>query len=458
VNRGAACPVEIGDVAGRGDVASSTAERRLVLRGPVARAVGIFTGAGLVVLVGVIVAANLASRRAGAEAAIREARLDATVLARTAISPTLTNSVVAGGPAAVAALNREVRSRVLDGNLVRVKLWRSDGTIVYSDASQLIGKTYDLEPDERQALQDGFAAADVSDLTRPENRFERPFGKLLEVYQPVRTPDRTPLLFEAYFRYDSVIAGGRRAWSDFAPVVLVALIVLEAFQVPLAWSMARRLRTGQLRQERLLTRAIEASDAERRRIARDLHDGVVQDLASVSYTLAALDGELTGTHREALDDAAASTRRSIRALRTLLVEIYPPNLRASGLGAALSDLTAPLAAHGVAGRLDVQPDIVIAPDNEALLFRAAQEAIRNAVAYASAAGVDVSLGETAGWVSLEVSDDGVGFDTSQLQQPPVAGHIGLRLLHDLVSDAGGVMTVRSGAGEGTRMTVQLPAR
>src|SRR5207248_1277076 len=111
------------------------------------------------------------------------------------------------------------------------------------------------------------------------------------------------LLFEAYFRYDAVTAGGRRSWNDFAPIMLVALIGLEALQIPLAWSMARRVRAGQQRQEVLLRRAIHASDAERRRIASDLHDGVVQDLASVSYSLASIDGKVDDDTRETLHEA-----------------------------------------------------------------------------------------------------------------------------------------------------------
>src|SRR5437764_5592667 len=100
--------------------------------------------------------------------------------------------------------------------------------------------------------------------------------------------------------------------------------------------MARGLRQGQLERERLLQRAIDASNAERRRIARDLHDGVVQSLAGVSYSLAAaadrLDGEPgSGDVGLSLRQAAADTRRSMRDLRSLIVEIAPPNLHAEGL-------------------------------------------------------------------------------------------------------------------------------
>jgi len=304
----------------------------------------------------------------------------------------------------------------------------------------------------------GATAADVSDLSRPENRFEKPFGKLLEVYQPVHTPSGATLLFETYFRYDAVSAGGRRAWKDFAPITLLALVGLEALQIPLAWSMARRLRSGQERQEVLLRRAIEASDAERRRIASDLHDGVVQDLATVSYLLASIEGEVEESTRGVLHDAAAGTRRSIRALRSLLVEIYPPSLQDAGLHAALSDLAAPLGAHGIEANVDLADDLQFPPGIEALLYRATQEAVRNVVAHSRAHRVDIILTRPDHTAVLDVVDDGVGFDPAHSAAQPVPGHVGLRVLNDLVGEAGGSVAVTSRLGDGTRVHLEVPIR
>ena len=427
-------------------------------RRTVARAVATFAVAGLIALAGVAVASSILSRRTGTDAAIRDARRDTSILARTAIAPLLTDALLSMRPAAVASMNAEVRSRVLDDSLVRVKIWRQDGLIVYSDEARLIGSTYSLGVDEQLSFVNGRTAADVSDLSRPENRYERPFGKLLEVYQPLRTRSGTPLLFETYFRYDVVSANGRRAWNDFLPIMLASLIGLEALQIPLAWSMARRVRAGQQRQEVLLRRAIEASEAERRRIASDLHDGVVQDLASVSYSLASVQGKVDGATRTAIADAAAGTRRSIRALRSLLVEIYPPSLREAGLGAALSDLTAPLGAHGIEASVELPDDLHFPPDVEALLYRAAQEAVRNVVSHARAQHVDIRLHRPDHRAVLDVSDDGVGFHVPSVLAEPAAGHVGLRVLSDLVLDAGGRVEIRSEPGAGARVHVEVPTR
>ena len=133
----------------------------------------------------------------------------------------------------------------------------------------------------------------------------------------------------------------------------------------------------------MLQRAIEASEVllERRRIARDLHDGPVQDLAGVSYTLSSaiseareVDPELAG----ALEQSSRQTRDSIRALRTLLVDIYPPRLHSEGLIAAVSDLLSALCGGGSRSpTLDADPHLRLPPGVEAVLFRVAQESLRN---------------------------------------------------------------------------------
>src|SRR4029077_11041914 len=95
-------------------------------------------------------------------------------------------------------LDAAVTGRVLGSRVARVKIWNSAGTIVYSDQHALIGETFPLGSDERGALDAGLTRAEVSDLSKPENRFERSFGTLVEVYLPVRAGNGTQLLFETY--------------------------------------------------------------------------------------------------------------------------------------------------------------------------------------------------------------------------------------------------------------------
>ena len=283
-------------------------------------------------------------------------------------------------------LDAIVRDRILshDG-VVRVKIWKRDGTIIYSDEPRLIGDTYTLGADDLASLSNGETEAETTDLSRPENRFERGEGKLLEVYLPIHAPGGQPLLFETYIRSDFVASESARVWSTLAPVLIGALILLAILQLPLAWSLARRLRRGQQERERLLRRAIDASEMERRRIAQDLHDGVVQDLAGVSYSLAAAgarNGDREGAEGELLRDSSARLRQSVRDLRGLLVEIYPADLHRAGLGAALSDVVAGIDARGIRTELEVPADLDLPEQLEVLFFRVAQESIRNVVAHA----------------------------------------------------------------------------
>src|SRR5213076_112200 len=82
-------------------------------------------------------------------------------------------------------------------------------------------------------------------LGAPENRFERRWKKLLEVYGGVRATDGTPLLFETYQPFASIAASGRRTWQRFLPALLIAVLLLELVQIPLAYLLARRLRDRQ---------------------------------------------------------------------------------------------------------------------------------------------------------------------------------------------------------------------
>ena len=152
-----------------------------------------------------------------------------------------------------------------------------------------------------------------------------------------------------------------------------------------------------------------------------------------------------------LREAAAGTRRTIRELRTLLVDIYPPDLHRTGLEAALRDLVAPLAPRGSRRSVDVPPALTLPPAVETLLYRCAQEALRNVAAHSRAQHVDVRIELDAEFARLTVEDDGRGFDGGVEE-----GHMGLQLLTDLAREAGGRLEVASSPGDGTRVCVEAP--
>ncbi|HWF57862.1 MAG TPA: sensor histidine kinase [Candidatus Dormibacteraeota bacterium] len=381
------------------------------------------------------------------------------------VQPALSDSLLSRDVASIAALDRIVRQRILSGDLVRVKLWSAAGTVIYSDEPRLIGRRFTLGSAELASLRSGTVDAGVSDLTDAENQYERSFGKLLQVYLRVHTPAGVPLLFETYQRYQAITQYQQSVWASFLPVLIIGLATLLVVQIPLAVGMARRLRTSLAEREALLERAINASEQERRRIARDLHDGVVQRLAAVTFSLSALARRLTfGSRRDsappsALSDvthAAGETRAAMRDLRTLIVEIAPPNLHAEGIDNALRDLLEPLSQSGVRVSLEAPHDIALPAAATTLLFRVAQEALRNAGKHAESRHVDVRLENHGTGVQLVISDDGRGFSAEDLDRQRRDGHVGLSLLRDLVADAGGALHVDSHPGAGTRVSVEVP--
>lgn len=413
----------------------------------------------------IVIGGFLALRDVALDEAEGDTRDRVVAEARLVEAAALSDDVLRGRRAAIDRLDDLVQGQVVGGSIVRVKLWTREGTILYSDEPALIGRRFTLGEEELALFESGGAEAELSDLSSPENRFERAQGKLLEAHTTIRTPDGTQLLFEIYERFSSVNASSRRLLTALAPPLIGGVVVLLLFQLPLAWSMARRLQRGHGEREALLANAIEASAHERRRIAADLHDGVVQDLAGVAFGLAPLAAEAHGRGDEAqasaLREATGTLRQGVRALRTLLVEIHPPNLESAGLRVALSDLLSPLEAAGIATSLEVDepPGGAARAEHDELVYRVAREAIRNARAHAAASSVRVEVTRpAAGATRLVVADDGAGFSSEQRAARASEGHLGLRLLASVVEQAGGTLTVRSRPGTGTMVEMELPAR
>jgi two-component system, NarL family, sensor kinase len=429
------------------------------------RALVHFALAGVATVLLIAIGGAFVSRAAAEDQALGDAQRVNGVVARTVVEPHLRDALLTGDPAALAEM-RTATARLIDGPVLRMKLWAPDGRIVYSDEERLIGQQYPLEPDEAEVLVTGDAAAEISDVGRDENSFERDLGTLLEVYRPVHTPSGQVLLFETYMPLSSLSARTTTIWLQFLPITVGALVLLSLVQFPLAARLARQ--TGRARREReiMLNRSLAASDAERRRIAADLHDGVVQDLAATSIALA---GAAVAAGREGRPDesgrlalAAEAVRAGIRSLRSLVVDIHPPNLRRMGLASALGDLTAAATARGVPATLVVDDgaDGRLGSAAEQFAFRAAQEALRNVVSHSGARAVEVRLGrrrgaEGADLLTLTVTDDGVGFERAAVA-PDDRPRMGLRLLDDLAGDVGGRIDVRSAPGAGTTVRMEVP--
>ena len=426
----------------------------------VGSAVAVFAATGLAALVAIWISVVWVARKDSTRSAVLDAR-DIAVAKSTTVAPVLSDGILRSDPAALARLDTEVRNKVLSPRTVRVKIWSEEGRILYSDDTPLVGQRFPLGSSERAALLTGSSLAHVSDLTEPENARDHHFHKLLEVYDGMSTTGGTPVLFEAYLRMSSVTAESRRTMASVAPAFLAGLALLLLVQIPVAWSMARRLQRGREQEKRLLHRAIEAGAVERRHIAADLHDGVVQALAGNAFSLAAAAGEAEragmGEVSRTVGTAAAELRQTVRELRNMMVAIAPPRLHQEGLATALADVVSPLQRRGVATTLSVEP-VAISRDAESLVFRAAQEALRNVTYHADASHVGVTVEGTKDTIRLRVEDNGVGFVPGQGETSRETGHMGLPLLAELAEEAGGRLDIHSRPGAGTLLVLEVPVR
>ncbi len=432
--------------------ATPTWSRRALLR---------FALSGVVAAVVVGLVSVVVSRRVGTDEAVADAARHAEVLAVTAIAPYVTDAFLAGDEDAMATMEWAMRDLVLRDAVEHATLWSPDGRVLWSDRSGEIGASVGpLDDVVTEALATGEVAAEVGYLERADGSEDRDAGRLLEVYRPLTLDDGRQVVFETYQSYDGVTDRAGSIWVAMLPATLVPLVLLQLIQIPLAARLGRQVDHSHRDQEELLRRAVEASDTERRQIARDLHDGVVQDLIGVSYTLSAA-AEQADRRGECavsspLRDAAAQTRGAVQTMRSLSVEIYPANLERTGLEAAVRDLLAALDRRGIATTLHVdQPDGPPDIDTAAVLYRVTREAVRNVVRHARASAVTVDVSVTPLEASVAISDDGIGFDApiDDTDGPP---HLGLRLLVDHVDELGGDFEVRSSPGRGTTVSARVP--
>jgi signal transduction histidine kinase len=214
------------------------------------------------------------------------------------------------------------------------------------------------------------------------------------------------------------------------------------------------------RRRMLLNRVITAQEEERRRIARELHDETSQSLTALGLGLEAAGADLRTGRRRALKQRLASLARVAGAageeLDRLVVDLRPAQLDHLGLIATLRWSVARLRSRsGLDARLEVRrEERRLEPEVETTLFRIAQEALTNVVRHASASRADVVLDFGRDSLTLEVSDDGIGFDAEAISLSPTSlGLVGMRERADLI---GGRLEVRSRPGEGARLRVTVP--
>jgi len=409
-----------------------------------------FASLVLVAIPTVILFGNIAKDRA-----LRAATENWRNLSIHLVAPQTTAGVIARDQAALARIDAVVRPGIRDGSIVRIKIWDMTGRVLYSNEPKLIGRVYPLPEAASLLRSSNPSIAEVSTLKSRENEFERGQvqQELVEVYTLARASTGQQLIFEAYFPTRSFNQEEHDLLAQMAPVGLAGLIVLNLAQLPSALNLARRVQRSRKSRERLLVHAAAAADHERRLLAQELHDDVIQDLAGVGYALSSLDQHLDETIRPVIAQIGTTVCRDVALLRDMVTQLYPRSLAPQSLATSLNDLGISLRQAGVNVKVEVDEQLILDETTATLVYRVARESMHNAEKHAQPRNVDVRLSQASSRTVLTVIDDGRGFEPNV---PPAPGHIGMKLTRDTVAEAGGTFVVDSGIGRGTRVELSLP--
>ena len=208
----------------------------------------------------------------------------------------------------------------------------------------------------------------------------------------------------------------------------------------------------------LSRRLLEAQEAERRKIARELHDEFGQLLTAVKLNLETVQRRQRATRKGPLAEALSLVNRALDQVRRLSLELWPTILDELGLPSALRWLGDRQARwSGFTVRVDIDPVGRLPPSVETACFRLVQEALTNAARHAQAQNVQIRLRAGPHSVEVLVHDDGTGFDVAAARERAAAGaSLGLLGMQERVSLAGGQLEIESGEGRGTTVRAHLP--
>lgn len=410
----------------------------------------------LAVLLVVAVGAALLARELAADLALDDASAKASSFAHGIVAPLLNAPGRSGQSADMRAIDVLMTSRIEDGTIEHAKLWDRNGRVLWSDERDIIGQRFTLDPDDAALLGTERVSAKVSDLTKAENVAERGNGPLLEVYVGARDAEGNPFLYESYSTTARMEADQARILKQFALLGFGSLALLQLAMIPLAITLARRVAKARTDRDRMLGHALAASDLERRRIARDLHDGLVQSLSALQYSLPAVRDvipEQATAERDVLISVERELEADVRSLRQMMTNIYPADLSEGLLLPALEDLADRARETGLTVEVLLDAPLAQPPSEIAqVVYRIVREGLRNIVRHAQASRVAVFARVSAGSVEVSVDDDGLGAGSAQDRE----GHLGLRLLSDAVKDMGGQLTFGQSDMGGARLRARFP--
>jgi signal transduction histidine kinase len=434
-----------------GDSFPKVSKTRSVVRVALTRFLLLSFGTLVVVGAGTLVV----SRDIAENEAIRDAQVDGEEMAD-AIGTHVVRAKSHPGPETAGRLDRRL-SGMSNGSVQPIALWDSKGRLLWADSHFEAGARYEFPPRLQEVARQGGSLVMDRDDPGPSPEIGPAAGQELAVYVGSRSADGERFMYEAHAPFPSDEEAGV-ILRELLPVTLGALLLLQLANVPLALSLARRVDRSTDHRSMILSRSLLSWHDERRRLAQDLHDGVIQDLSAMSYALPAVLAQLP-------DEPKADPARSIgermtealiqdlRALRSVLIDLVPADLDGNGLQQALEALGQRSADRGLHVEVSVEPDLGVGSAVAGLVYRVAREGLRNAEKHAEARTASVHVAREGDCVEILVDDDGQGIKTPEASD----GHVGLRLLEELVADVGGDLSLTNVPGRGARLRGVIPA-
>ncbi|MDM9621912.1 histidine kinase [Rhizobium sp. AC44/96] len=379
------------------------------------------------------------------------------------------------------ALDEALMQGALGKRLVSFKLWRGDGTVLYSNDKNLVGRRFPVNEKLGQAFE-GALVAHYEVAEDPESQEERRLGKpLMEIYNPVLQPwSGQPVAVLEFYETaeglsDSLLSARVSTWASVAGLTAVFFLALSAI-VFRGSNLIEKQRTElrskiselsallsenqalQRRLKRASQRAAELNERYLRSVGADLHDGPAQHIA---YASMRLDSELlthprtsTETREKELSWIRSSLAEAMAEIRAICRGLVLPQIENASYSEILKRV---VDAHATRTSSTVQVNVEddgssLAAAIKICVYRFTQEALNNAYRHGGGVRQSVTARLCEGMVHIEVRDQGEGFDQDTVR--PTS--IGLAGLRERIDSLGGVFEINTGHG-GTTVSMSLQA-
>ncbi|MER3374926.1 MAG: type IV pili methyl-accepting chemotaxis transducer N-terminal domain-containing protein [Allomuricauda sp.] len=204
---------------------------------------------------------------------------------------------------------------------------------------------------------------------------------------------------------------------------------------------------------------VEGQEEERKRIAKDIHDGIGQMLTALRFNIESINLDQKERTKEKIAYLKELTSDLIKGVRTATFNLTPPELGDHGIFPALQKMTSELSkltGKNILFENKAEENIRFDSLAETNIYRVTQEAVNNAIKYADANYILVTINHTNNLLSVVIDDDGKGFDSSIIDSPPKNssdGGMGVFFMKERISYINGRLFINSNPGEGTRVTI-----